>query len=241
MILLLFYRKQMPDSLYGKPAFTNFPLSKTHANNMKPLPFFVCLFAIVLFSCKGKDKNTGPVKDTLQIKRAEPKPSDIKVTRPPIINIIDTVSPKRIVLVMKDSAANTARISLKLAQIYGVKLADVIKKNNLKVTGAPMAWYRSQKAPFFFEAGVPVNKRPAKLPAGVKVKEMGVDSVVMAHFYGPYELTPQGYDAIKERLKDIKKSAKGAPYEIYVSDPVEKNGKPIDPYKLQTDIVFPRN
>jgi hypothetical protein len=40
-------------------------------------------------------------------------------------------------------------------------------------------------------------------------------------------------------MKDNKKMAAGAPFEMYVTDPVDKNGKPVDPYKVQTDIIFP--
>ncbi|MGC4103763.1 hypothetical protein [Ferruginibacter sp.] len=86
---------------------------------------------------------------------------------------------------------------------------------------------------------MPVSKKPAKLPANVFVREMGVDSVYIAHFYGPYSLLSQGYDALKERMKDEKKTAAGAPYEIYVGDPIDAAGKPIDPYKVRTDIIFP--
>ena len=60
-----------------------------------------------------------------------------------------------------------------------------------------------------------------------------------AHFFGPFQLLPQGYDAIKEWMKDNKKTAAGAAYEIYITDPIDKNGKPVDPYKIQTDIIFP--
>jgi effector-binding domain-containing protein len=158
--------------------------------------------------------------------------------RAPVINISDTLSVKRIVLTMKDSAATMQRISIKLAEIYGAKLGTIIKKNNIKMTGAPMAWYRGPKAPYFFEAGIPVDKRPSKLPAGVYIKETGVDSVVVAHFYGPYDLIPQAYDALREWLKYHKKTEKGASYEIYIGDPVDLNGKPKDPYKVRTDIVF---
>ncbi|HMU11617.1 MAG TPA: GyrI-like domain-containing protein, partial [Ferruginibacter sp.] len=71
------------------------------------------------------------------------------------------------------------------------------------------------------------------------VRELPAGSVVVAHFFGPYDLMSQGYDAIKEWMKMNKKSSAGAPYEIYMTDPVDKNGKPLDPYKVQTDIVFP--
>lgn len=200
-----------------------------------PLAFALLLFfATACNDADEKKTEKETVKDT-----AVKKEIPVEAKRAPIININDTVSIKRIVLVMKDSAATTERISIKLGEIYGIKLAEVIKKNNLKTTGAPMAWYKSQKAPFFFEAGIPVDKRPAKLMAGVQVKEIGTDSVIVAHFYGPYDLTSQAYDVVRDMLKERKKKAKGAPYEIYVDDPFDSTGRPKDPYKVLTNIVFP--
>ena len=173
-------------------------------------------------------------------KKETPKAEEpvVETKRGPVINIGDTLSVKRMVLTMKDSAATMQRVSMKLGQIYGVKLAATIKKNNLKMTGAPVAWYKGQKAPYFFEAGIPVDKKPSKLPAGMYIKQIGIDSVVVAHFYGPYDLIPQAYDALKEWLKNHRKTVKGAPYEIYVDAPIDTAGKPKDPYKIQTDIVF---
>lgn len=204
-----------------------------------PTVLFACT---VLHSCNnGKKEPAPPPKDTLivAVKRTEkPDPADKKV-RAPIINIVDTVAPKRMVIFAKDSAKTYERIGLKLGKVYGGKLAETIKKNNLKMTGAPLAWYKTTKAPFFFEAGLQVNKKPAKPARGVQVRELPAGSVVVAHFFGPYDLMSQGYDAIKEWMKMNKKSSAGAPYEIYMTDPVDKNGKPLDPYKVQTDIVFP--
>jgi effector-binding domain-containing protein len=155
------------------------------------------------------------------------------------VNIVDTLTPKSIIIYAKDSAASFDRISMKLGNIYGIKLPQYIKKNNLKMAGSPMAWYKKDKAPYFFEAGVPVNKKGSKSVPGVLVREIAAGKAVIAHFYGPFELLPQGYDAIKEWIKDNKKTIAGAPYEIYITDPIDKNGKPVDPYKIQTDIVFP--
>ncbi|WP_462251760.1 hypothetical protein [Ferruginibacter sp.] len=196
----------------------------------------------ILQSCgSGDKKNTAAKTDTVKPVRTNPEKvkEPTVAEKPAIINIIDTVAAKRIVIYMKDSAKTFERISVKLAQIYGVKLAEVLKKNNLKMTGAPIAWYKSSKAPYFFEAGIPVSKKPAKFPKNVFVREMNTDSVMMAHFYGPYTLLQQGYDAIKERMKDEKRTANGMAYEIYVGDPIDASGKPIDPYKVRTDIVFP--
>ena len=202
--------------------------------------FSAAFLLIMVNACNNsndKKTTTEIKKDTVEKKAAIPE-KRITPPKAPIINITDTVSIKQLVLCMKDSAANSERIGLKLAAIYGVKLGAVIKKNKLKVTGAPIAWYKSQKAPFFFEAGLPVDKKPAKLPKGVFLKQIGTDSVVVAHFYGPYELTPQGYTALEDWIKDHKKKIIQPPYEVYVGDPMDKDGKLIDSYKVQTDIIF---
>lgn len=214
---------------------------------MKTTTIHICcstmLLAMIFFSAcsNNADKNAQPKKDSTKtsIKKPQPPAPKTETVRPPIVNIVDTVAPKRLVCYFKDSAKTFERISLKLGKIYGVKLAEYIKKNGLKQSGAPMAWYKTQKAPYFFEAGVPVNKAGKKSVAGVQVREVGPSKVIVAHFYGPYELLSQGYDAVKEFMKDNKKIAAGPPFEMYVTDPIDKNGKPVDPYKVQTDIIFP--
>ena len=209
---------------------------------IKKIFYTAILFtSIFLYACGNDDGKGKPVKDsTASAGRIETKKEpDSKYQRPPIINIVDTLAPKRIVIYCSDSAATFERISLKLGKIYGTKLSEYLKKNKLKTAGAPMAWYKKQKGPYFFEAGIPVNKKGARSVAGVKIREMAAGKVLIAHFYGPFELLPQGYDAIKEWMKDNKKMAAGPAYEIYLTDPLDKNGKPIDPYKIQTDIVFP--
>lgn len=210
----------------------------------KILLFSTVFFAGISFiSCNNNDKKqpSGTNKDSTKTvtKKEEKKKADEPYKRPPIVNIVDTMVPKRLVAYCKDSAASFERIALKLENIYGAKLPEYIKKNNLKPAGAPMAWYTKQKPPYFFEAGMPVNKVGAKAVAGVQTREMGAGKAVVAHFFGPFELLPQGYDAVKEFMKDNKKTAAGPSYEIYLTDPIDKNGKPVDPYKIQTDIVFP--
>lgn len=212
-------------------------------SNTKILSYASILFTVTcLLSCGNNDKDKPkPNKDSAvrRINVETKKQSDTKTLRPPIVNIADTMVTKTLVIYCKDSAATFDRISLKLGKIYGVKLAEYIKKNNLKMAGAPMAWYKNQKAPYFFEAGVAINKAGKKPAPGVQMREMPAGRVVIAHFFGPFELLPQGYDVVKEWMKDNKKIANGVPYEIYITDPIDKNGKPVDPYKIQTDIVFP--
>ncbi len=207
---------------------------------MKKNHLFIVMLLSVFAACSN---HTEEKKEEPQIKKdttaaAIPKPVT-EAKRPPIINMMDSLSVKYTVLYMKDSAAAADRIGLKLGEILGFKLAAVIKKNGLKITGKPIAWYHSSKAPYFFEAGIPVDKKPAKQPSNVFVREIGVDSVVVAHFYGPYDQLSQAYEALNDWMKSHKKTAKGKPYEIYVDDPMDKDGKMKDPYRVQTDVVFP--
>jgi len=213
-------------------------------NNFRIVLLVPALATVLLYACNSEtqtDKEPTIVKstDSPVVKKKEPTEAPLPTKRPPIINITDTLSVKRLVLCMKDSAATYDRISLKLGEIYGIKLAAVIKKNSLKITGQPMAWYKARKAPYFFEAGIPVDKRPRKLPANAFIKEIGVDSVIVAHFYGGYDLLPQAYEALTDIIKDRKRTLRSKPYEIYVGDPMDKEGKLNDPYKVQTDVVFP--
>lgn len=194
---------------------------------------------ILLVSCGNDKKQDPPKPEKGRIKTEVKKESEKKVQRPPIINIVDTIAPKMTVIYCNDSAATFDRISLKLGKIYGTKLPEYIKKNNLKTAGAPMAWYKKQKAPFFFEAGMPVNKAGSKSVKGVLVRQLSAGKALIVHFYGPFEMLPMGYDAIKEWMTENKKTLAGPTYEIYITDPIDKNGKPVDPYKIQTDIVFP--
>lgn len=215
----------------------------------RKLPVNILVFAfsccIIYTGCSSGDNKKQVTPDTIvykvdtasRKKKGEPAPKQ----RAPIINITDTVAIKQIVIYMKDSARSSERIGLKLNNIYEKTLAELIKKNKLTRTGAKMAWFRTSSEPFFFEAGIPVNKKPAKLPKNVFIKNIGGDSAVVAHFYGPYELTYEGYGALREWLKDNKKKASGAPYEIYVGNPIDSKGKATDPYKVQTDIVFPHH
>ncbi|MEJ7588094.1 MAG: GyrI-like domain-containing protein [Ferruginibacter sp.] len=205
-------------------------------NLLLPVVLITVLLCAIACNDNKKENNAPGKSKTDSAKTSEPI---VESKKGPVINIGDTISIKRMVLVMKDSAMTTARVSMKLGEIYGSKLAAIIKKNNLKITGAPIAWYKAQKAPYFFEAGLPVDKKPATLPPGTYIKQIGADSIVVAHFYGPYDMLPQGYDALKEWLKDHKKKSKTGPYEIYIGDPVDSTGKLKDPYKVQTDVVWP--
>ncbi len=194
--------------------------------------------SVVIASCKDS-KEKAPAPPPLVKKETG---SNNKVETPqkgPIINIIDTVEAKLIVFCMKDSSSTSVGLSAKLSNLYNKKIPEAITAAKLKQIGHPIAWYKSQKAPFFFEVGIPVAKEPAKMPKGFFIKKTGGDSALIAHFFGPNVMSSVGYDAITEMLKEKNRKKSALAYEIYIDNPFElKKGK-IDAYKQQTDIVFP--
>lgn len=205
----------------------------------------VCFTVILLFfqlaGCGGKNDADPSKKDTIPIIKTDTSLlSSGNPKAPPIINITDTIAKKLVVIYIRDSSSSSEGISSKLASIYRTKLPEFAKNQQIKIIGPPMAWYKSHKAPFFFEAGYPVDKKPLKTVKNILVKNIGGDSAVVAHFYGPYESTILGYTAVNEWLKSNKKKSSAPPYEVYVNDPFDRNLKPRDPYKVQTDIIFPR-
>jgi effector-binding domain-containing protein len=153
----------------------------------------------------------------------------------PTFTIEETMMPKRIVVYVSDTAGSPEEITKKFMQIIPVELGGFLKKNDLKMASPPLAWYYRWTPPFIFDIGVSVNKAPASTEGRVKLREIAAGKVVVAHFYGPYNLTGKAYDAVAAWMKQHNKTADGAPYEIYTGDPgIEK-----DPYKVLTDIVFP--
>ncbi len=207
--------------------------------NFRNCLLFAVLLSFTFVSCGGNSDQ--PVeKEPIILKKDKPRSKNDTTPRGvPVINISDTVSLPLLVLCIKDSAANNIRLSQKLNKIYGERITEQLKKSKVNAFGPPMAWYTTQKAPFFFEAGIPVDKKPGKLSKGMYLKKVSTSKIIVAHFFGPYDESTQAYQVLKDWIKDSGKHPSGAPYEIYVGDPYDKNGKPIDPYKVQTDIIYP--
>ena len=204
-------------------------------------PFVSLLLLLVIFSsCGNKNKKVNLDENPILLKNDKPKSKkDSTLTSAPIINISDNIAIPLNIISIKDSASSSIRLSQKLGKIYGSQLKAYMQKNKLKAVGPPMAWYKSQKAPFFFEAGIPVDKKPLKMQKGILFKRTNKTKIIIAHFYGPYTETTQAYQALKDWIKDEKKTALAPAYEIYVGDPIDKDGIAVDPYKVQTDIVIP--
>jgi effector-binding domain-containing protein len=137
-----------------------------------------------------------------------------------------------IVLTIRDTAPGMADIGPILGKRYG-QLGAFMGSNGLQMAGPPMAWYHTEQPPYIMEAGIQVDKKPANVQSPIEVKEIGQAKAVVVHFWGPYELTPKGYDKIREWLKKNNKKAVGAPFDRYMTDPTTVS----DPYQVQTDII----
>jgi effector-binding domain-containing protein len=200
--------------------------------------FYAMLLLFIALGCKEK-KAVKPSTSQKEEKSQKTESKLVVSQKGPIINLQDTIETKKMVLCIKDSSKTRVGMNQKLANIYNSKLPEAIKANKLSIVGDAMAWHTTQKNAFFFEAGIPVNKAPAKMGKGMYIKNTGNDCALIAHFWGPNELNKSAYEALAEMLKDKHKRKTGNGYEIYIGNPFNVTKERLDFYKLQTDIVLP--
>jgi effector-binding domain-containing protein len=200
---------------------------------MKNSLFYSALLAMAI-SCSQKNPENGTA-DSLQTAPADSVANDSTATaREPIMNIEEIKTQDQNLMVMNDSAASSQEIGQKLGAIYG-KIGACAAKCKMEVSGAPAAWYNGPSAPWAFTAGMPFKTKCNNPDKGISMKEVKGGKAVVVHFFGPYDMTGKGYEAGQNYIKEKNLVAGDAPYEVYIGDP----GTEKDPYKVQTDIVFP--
>lgn len=167
------------------------------------------------------------------------KVNNNQIAKGPVINITDTVIEKELLLTIKDSAANLERLAIKLHYIYDSLMPLQLMKFNLKQTGPPLAFYKDQVAPYFFEAAIPVNEKVSLKNSKFYYKIQESTPAIVAHFFGPKDLLNIGYGSLQEYIDNQKLARRGSSFEIYF--PPQAAGKKdiINPYRVQTDIVMP--
>jgi effector-binding domain-containing protein len=166
--------------------------------------------------------------------------SEAAATAAPASNVkieATTVDPMKIMSIM--DSCTTADISQKLGSLYG-EIGGATKKQGLNQAGAPFAVYHKVvynpdgSMNFVMQAGIPVDKE-GKTDGRVKYWQTPGGNVVKAWHYGTYESTPETHKAIADWMAKNGKTADGAPWEVYVTDPmVEK-----DTTKWLTEIYYP--
>lgn len=212
---------------------------------MKVVTSFLMLIVglVIISSFKGYllPEFEKPVKDVLNgfqaniLKGIAPKKTGtVTNQQEPRMELEALKTKSMMVLTIVDTAKTMADIGPSLAKDYA-EIGSVMKMNQLNYAGMPLAWYHSQIEPYLIEAGIPVDKKPAKLSGRVKIKQVEEGTAVVVHFWGPYEMTAKAYPMIKKWLEQNNKTAAGAPYDVYVSDPTTVK----DPYQIQTDIYQP--
>ena len=113
-------------------------------------------------------------------------------------------------------------------------VGQVVSQQGIEKDGSLFARYHSFGETIDLEAGVPVKSaiqregdvRPSDLPSG---------PAAIAVHAGPYETLSQTYEAIQGWLEATGRTASGAPWEIYLTDPSMEP----DPAKWLTEVIFP--
>lgn len=131
-------------------------------------------------------------------------------------------------------SASIATISQKLGAGYG-RIMTSMEKQGLKQSASPFAiYYTESETNWDLDICIPVDKA-GKAEGDIKPGLYKGGNMVVASFYGSYDQTPAGHIAADEFIKKNAKKVMGAPWEIYVTDPmVEK-----DPKKWLTEICYP--
>jgi effector-binding domain-containing protein len=220
-----------------KPAYSRFKIARSDSGNvvtwmmdsdagMNPVKRWFGLFMKGMLE-EQFDKGLADIR-----KVAESMP---KTPEAPEVKIEATTSRDQLVLTIKDSAS-LQEISQKLGALYG-EIVGEMKAGGADFAGQPFAIYHSfSHERIVLEAGIPVNK-PIKPGAKSRVKawEMKGGNVVLAHHYGKYEATEQTHYKIDEWVKKNNKTIIGAPWEVYVTDPMKEP----DTMKWYTQVYYP--
>lgn len=188
------------------------------------------VLAGILTSCGGSGEN----KQSADSTQAMAPVADSVAAKEPSFTIEETKTQEQFLMVMSDSANSTEEIGEKLGKIYA-QIGECAGKCKMELAGPPVAWYNGPSAPWKFEAGMPYNTECPHPEKGISVKTLKAGKAVVAHYFGPYEMSDKAYQACEKYIAEHKLAMDGAPYEVYIGDP----GKESDMYKVQTDIVFP--
>ena len=120
-----------------------------------------------------------------------------------------------------------------LATIFP-EVMGYLQRERFTPLGAPFARYHTFGAEVDLEAGIPVSEKvqgsgrihASRLPGG---------EVVTGTHVGPYRELPRAHEALAKWLERAGRTAAGAPWEFYWTDP----GLQRDPAKWRTEIVQP--
>lgn len=204
------------------------------------LKIAICALCLILtVSCKAKKDKLKEKSNNLnaRIVRKDSTIKDVVFQKAPIINLEQVLLTRQYIIYKKDSSITSGGISSKMKQHTEMEFPELVVKMKVEKIGSPMAWFITESAPFYFETGVEINKRPANVPKPYKLRVIEPGKAIVAHYFGPYSNTIMAYEVLNDWLKTNKKHKIAGPYEVYVDSPFDDKGKAKDPYKVQTDII----
>jgi effector-binding domain-containing protein len=149
------------------------------------------------------------------------------------INVEETTVPDMHALTL-DVKCSVGQISAKFGESFG-KLMGYMAKSGLKEAGAPFTIYDKYAPPNVeMRPGIPTDK-PGKSEGDIKAVDIKGGNVLKVSYKGPYSKMMPVYNAIPEYAKAHHKEITGAPWEVYVTDPMTVK----DSSQLQTDVYYP--
>ncbi len=125
-------------------------------------------------------------------------------------------------------------ISKKMSGLYK-DLMVFVARSDLSMTNRPIAIYHQvDDKQVVFEVGIPVDKE-VQGAGKIQCKTMPAGNNVVADYYGSYDTLEDGHNAIQQWLERYRRTLRGYPWEIYVTDPTTEQ----DPNKWLTRIFYP--
>ncbi|MDP1623801.1 MAG: GyrI-like domain-containing protein [Bacteroidales bacterium] len=142
---------------------------------------------------------------------------------------------RQVALTVRDSAGMNT-YAMVLGKAYG-EIMGFIKSNRLNVAGPPFTiavTWDSLTMSSTMDIGIPVEKAE-KGRGRVEVQEFPQQKFVVAYYFGAYDQIGRTYNILDQYIKENSKEITGAPWEIYITDPMSEP----DTLKWETRVAFP--
>ena len=116
-----------------------------------------------------------------------------------------------------------------------MKIGAYMKQHNIPMAGPVCAFYNTVAPDHIdMEAAIPIAKA-VKTDGEVQIKARAAGMAAVAHYYGSYLRKDAAYAALESWIKANNKKVSGAPWEVYVTDPMMEK----DTSRWLTDVYYP--
>jgi effector-binding domain-containing protein len=183
-----------------------------------------------LFEGMLKDQFDSGMKGINEITMNMPAPSPAGMVK----SVEIEEAPELIYLAVRDTAS-VSTIGNKIGTHFEA-IGKAMENQKLEVAGAPFAIYYSESTTQFDMDVAMATTKPGKAEGAIKPGKIPAGKVLVANFYGPYEQSGMGHEAIDTYLKSHPEiQVIGAPREEYITDPeIDPN-----PANWLTRVVYP--